>query len=143
MAKKLGNDYRLFVKATGEAGEHNEVKGQQDLSYAGSSTFFDTSTKDTGSYGTQAPGQKAVTLSLNMRPDLPDANGFTRLETLANAAPSVPEIVQVRKAPFAVGDVVFEASMYVDLSWDAPHNNVVSATANFVLAAPPTVNTLS
>lgn len=142
MAKKLGNDYRLYIEATG-GGTYNEIKGQQDLSYSGTSTFFDTSTKDTGAYGTQAPAQRGITLSLAMRPDLPDATGYTRLESIANSAPAEAAGVQVRKAPFAVGDVVFEADMYMDLSWTTPHNDVVSATANFTLAAPPTVNALS
>jgi hypothetical protein len=142
MAKKLGNDYRLFIEAAG-GGTYNEIKGQQDLSRSGSATFYDTSTKDTGAYATKAPAQREVALTLAMRPDLPDANGFTRLETIANAATSAPVNVQIRKAPFAVGDVVFQASMYVDLAWNAPHNNVVSATANFSLAAAPTVDALS
>ena len=143
MAKLLGNNYRVFIESTTQ-GTFHQIAGQQDVSLSGSQSFANSSTKDTGAYATKVPTQRDSTLTLALRPDLPDANGFGRLESVANAATQVPVGIQIRKAPFADGDVVFEASMFVgEFSKSMPQNDVVSASVSFGLEAAPTTDLLS
>lgn len=146
MAKKLGNDYRLWVESA-TPGTYNEVKGGQDLSVNQSGGTIDTSTKDDFPWGTQAPGLRSVSISAAFIPNLPDANGFTRLETLANAASATPVNIQIRKggsAGVSPGDVVFAGSVYVT-DWNQTYgqNDAVKATCTLVAAAAPTTNALA
>jgi len=146
MAKKLGNDYRLWVESA-TAGVYNEVKGGQNLSVSQSGGTIDTSTKDNFPFGTQAPGLRSVSIQAEMIPDLPDANGFTRLETLANAATATPINIQIRKggsAGVAPGDVVYAGACYVT-EWNQSYgmNDAVKANATLVAASAPTTNTLA
>lgn len=146
MAKKLGNDYRLWVESA-TAGVYNEVKGGQSLSVNQSGSTIDTSTKDNFPFGTQAPGLRSVSISAEMIPDLPDANGFTRLESLANASSATPVNIQIRKggsAGVSPGDVVYAGGVYVT-EWNQSYgmNDAVKATATLVAASAPTTNTLA
>lgn len=146
MAKKLGNDYRLWVEST-VAGTYNEVKGGQSLSVNQSGSTIDTSTKDNSPWGTQAPGLRSVTISAEMIPDLPDANGYTRLESIANAATTTPANIQIRKGGSAgatPGDVVFAGSVYIT-EWNQSYgmNDAVKGTCTLVSAAAPTTNVLA
>lgn len=143
MPYKLGNDYKLFVEST-TAGTFNLVKGQGNFSKSSKADTIDTTSKDDYPYKTKAPGSRDASYSLDIKPNLPDATGFTRLETLANASTPAPFRIQLRKAPFAVGDVILDASVYcTDLSPEFPQDGVVMAKCEFVLAAPPTVDALS
>jgi hypothetical protein len=56
VAKKLGNDYRLFIGDGAGTEVFTEIKGQQNLSITRNGATIDTSTKDNAPYGTQAPG---------------------------------------------------------------------------------------
>lgn len=146
MAKKLGNDYLLWVESA-TAGTFNLVKGQQALSIARDAGSIDTSTKDDSGYGTSAPGLKSLKISLDMIPNLPDANGFTRLETLCNAAPAVPFKIQIRKggagSAGGAGDVVFAGLVYGNItSTEFGQNDAVKAKAEFSAAEAPTTDTL-
>jgi hypothetical protein len=144
MAKKLGNDYLLWVESA-TAGTFNLVKGQQSLSISRDAGSIDTSTKDDAGYGTSAPGLKSLKISLDMLPNLPDANGYTRLETLCGVTPAAPFNVQIRKGgPTGVAaDVVFAGSVYGNLaSTDFGQNDAVKAKAEFSAAAAPTTDTL-
>ena len=143
MAKKLGNDYKLYI-ADAAGGTFSLVKGQGTLSRSNKADTIDTTSKDDYPFKTKAPGSRDSDLSLDLFPDLPDASGFTRLKTLADASPPAPFNIQIRKAPFAVGDVEFAGSVYAtELSVDYPKDGVVSAKVTLVLAAPPTVDILS
>lgn len=144
MAKKLGNDYLLWVESAVQ-GTFNLVKGQQTLSISRDAGSIDTSTKDESGYGTSAPGLKSLKISLDMLPNLPDASGYTRLETLCNAAPAVPFNVQIRKGGQngAAADVVFAGSVYGNLdSTEFGQNDAVKAKATFSAAAAPTTDVL-
>lgn len=146
MAKKLGNDYRLWVESA-TPGTYNEVKGGQDLSVTQSGGTIDTSTKDDFPWGTQAPGLRSVSIGFNLVPNLPDPNGYTRLETLANAASATPINIQIRKGGstgVSPGDVVFAGSCYVS-EWNQSYgqNDAVKATGTLVSAAAPTTNALA
>lgn len=109
MAKKLGQDFRLFVgNAAGD--QFAEPRGQGNLTINRGSSPIDTSTKDSGRYGTSAPGPKTLTITQEIIPDLPDANGYTRMKALDNDGDTA--VYQIREKPFAEADVVFECLMY-------------------------------
>ncbi len=144
MAKKLGNDYLLWVESS-TAGTYNLVKGQQTLSISRDAGSIDTSTKDDAGYGTSAPGLKSLKISLDTIPNLPDANGYTRLESLCNVAPAVPFNIQIRKggATGGASDVVFAGQVYGNLSsTEFGQNDAVKAKVEFSAAAAPTTDVL-
>lgn len=144
MGKKLGNDYRLWIESA-VAGTYNEIKGQQVLKRSRQTQPVDTTTKDDFPYGTQASGTKTLTLDCEILPNLPDANGYTRLET--RAAGSDPTNFQIRKggaAGASPADVVFEASMYIGNFDDEMNlNSAVKATFQLTLAAAPVTDALA
>ncbi|MEH3107150.1 MAG: phage tail tube protein [Sphingomonas fennica] len=142
MAKKLGNDYRLWIE-TATAGTYAEIKGQTSSKISRQSSTIDTSTKDDYPYGTQAPGLKSLTLDVELFPNLPDVSGYGRLEARAQLTDATN--FQIRKGGSAGGtaDVVFAASLYIgNFDSDFAKNDVVKCTAQLTLAAPPTVDTL-
>jgi len=140
MAKKLGSDYRLFLQSS-VAGTFNQPRGQGNLTRNGGKGFSSSATKDTEGVDTQIPGLRTLSLKQDIVPDLPDPDGYTRLETLDRS--NVAEVFQVRKKPFAVGDVVFECLMYVSLD-DTSYNQGESVKAGVTLqpAAQPTIDAL-
>lgn len=143
MAKKLGNDYRLWIESA-TAGTYNEIKGGTSLKINRQSSTIDTSTKDDYPYGTQAPGLKSLTIDGEIYPNLPDANGYGRLETASQG--SEPANFQIRKGGSAGGssDVVFEGSLYVgNFNTDFAKNDVVKCDFQLTLAAAPTVDELA
>lgn len=142
MAKKLGNDYRLWIEST-TPGTYNEIKGQTALKINRSAASIDTSTKDDFPYGTQAPGLKTLTIDSEVYPDLPDATGFGRLETIA--AGSNPVKFQIRKGGSTgdSDDIVFAANMYVNnFNTDFGKNDVVKSDFQLSLESAPTVDAL-
>lgn len=144
MGKKLGNEYRLWIEST-TPGTYNEIKGQTSMKVNRQSGSIDTSTKDDYPYGTQAPGLKTLTLDVEIYPNLPDANGYTRFETLSQG--SAPVNFQIRKGGSAgngTTDVVFAASMYIgNMDSDFGKNDVVKCSAQLSLAAAPTTDALA
>lgn len=143
MAKLLGNNYRLFIEGT-TVGTLAEIKGQQSLSVSRQAATIDTSTKDDGVYGTQAPGQRSLTVDCEFLPNLPDTTGYGRLETKATANPPTATRFQIRKAPYATGDVVFDASMWIgNFDTTFPRNEAVKSTCQLTLESAPTVDLLS
>jgi predicted secreted protein len=92
MAKKLGNDYRLWIESS-TPGTYNQILGQQSLSYSRSSNQIDVSDKNNSPYALSAAGLFDVSISLEGLADLPDATGYTLLETkfLAQTAVEVPD----------------------------------------------------
>jgi hypothetical protein len=144
VGKKLGNDYRLWID--NGSGTYYEIKGQQDIEVNRDSSLIDTSSKDDGVYGTQAPSLKSLSLNCGIYPNLPDANGYGRLETVAFASPQVANNFQVRKGgSTATGsDAVFQASLYVgNFNTKKPKNGVVSVDFQLALAAAPTIDALA
>lgn len=142
MAKKLGNDYRLWIESA-TPGTYNEIKGQTTLKISRQSSTIDTSTKDDYPYGTQAPGLKTLTVDVELFPNLPDANGYGRFETASQG--SAETKFQIRKGGSAGSgtDVVFAASMYIgNFDSDFSKNEVVKCTSQLSLASAPTTDTL-
>ena len=144
MAKKLSKDYLLWVESS-TPGTYNVVKGQQTLKYAESGSQIDTTTKDEYPWSSSQPGSRAITLDFSCIPDLPDATGFTRFETVAASA--TPQInVQIRKggASGSGSDVVFQCLMNIaskDVSMD--NNNPITSAWQMTNAGAPTTNALS
>lgn len=146
MAKKLGNDYRLWIESA-TPGTYYEIKGQTSTKITRQSGLFDTSTKDDYPYGTQSPGLKTLTVDAEIYPNLPDANGYGRLEAVANAATATPVGFQLRKGGSTgadPADVVFEASVYIgNFNTDFGKNDVVKCDFQLTLAAAPTTDALA
>jgi len=144
MAKKLGKDYYLWIESA-VAGTYNIVKGQQELEYAESAGTVDTTTKEDFPYGTSQPGNRNISLDFSCIPDLPDASGYTRFETVANSA--TPQInIQVRKGGPTGGapDVVFQCLMNVANKTTSMGNNApVGSKWQLTNAAAPTTNALA
>jgi predicted secreted protein len=145
MAKKLGNDYRLWIESA-VAGTFNEIKGNTSLKINRAANMIDTSAKSDFPYGTQAPGLRNLSIDFECIPDLPDATGYTRMETQANAATTTPVKFQIRKggSAGATADVVFEAPLYIgNFDTDFGQNAVVKATCQLTLASAPTTDALA
>jgi hypothetical protein len=140
MAKKLGSDYRLFVQSS-TAGTFNQPAGQGNLSIDRGKGFTSNATKDQEGVDTQSPGLRTLTIKQDLTPDLPDANGYTRMETLdkTNAA----EVYQIRKKPLGATDVVFECLMYTSIdSTGFDQGASVKSPLTLQPAAQPTVDAL-
>lgn len=143
--KKLSNDYRLWIEST-TPGTYNEIKGQQTLAINRASSTIDTTTKDEFPWGSQAPGSRSVSIPFGLIPNLPDADGYTRLETLASSDVASPIGIQIRKGGSAGGatDVVWECEMYVtDFNTGMDQNTPLTVTGTLVNASPPTTDELS
>ena len=145
MAKKLGNDYRLWIESA-TPGTYNEIKGQTALKINRQAGTIDTSTKDDFPYGTSAPGMRSLTIDFEIYPNLPDASGYTRLETQSQASPQAAINFQIRKggSTGVTGDAVFQALMNIgNIDTDFGKNDVVKASGQLTLAAAPTVDALT
>lgn len=141
MAKKLGSDYRLFVQSATPT-TFNQPAGQGNLTINRSKAFSSSATKDTEGVDTQTPGLRTLSITQAIVPDLPDANGYTRMETLDKSNAS--EVYQIRKKPFATEDVVFECLMYTALdNTGLEQGSSVSAGVQLQPAANPTVDALT
>lgn len=144
-SKKLGSDYMVWVESA-VPGTYNVILGQGNCTINRSSSNIDTTSKDDGDYGTGAPGPRALSVDLDILPKLPDANGFTRCETLSNASPRVPFNIQIRKNGLTgvSGDSVLTCSVYGNLDSTSLGQAAAAAVkATFTAAAAPTVDTLS
>lgn len=145
MAKKLGNDYRLWIESA-TPGTYTMIKGQQDLSVSRSGDTIDTTSKDDFPYGTQAPGTRKLGVNVGLMPDLPDANGYSRAETLFNSATPTPVNIQIRKggSTGTGSDVVFQCAVYcTDFPTNFGMNDATKVNFTLVAAAAPTVDTLA
>ena len=141
MPKLDANNYRVYIEGV-TPGTLAEIRGQRTSSCDTQSNTYSTATKDSGNWDTFNYGQNSGNLSVECVPDLPDATGFTRAETLHNTRAAAR--VQWRKAPFAPGDVVFDAPCIVTgINRAYPFNDVVGAQVSFQLNGQPTVNTLT
>ncbi len=141
MGKKLGSNYRLFVQSS-TAATFNMPAGQGNLEINRGKAFSSAATKDTEGVDTQTPGLRTLSMKQEIIPDLPDANGYTRMETLDKS--NDEEIYQIRKKPFATADVVFEGKFYTALdntSFGLGESVKVGVTLQ--PAAQPTVDLLS
>lgn len=146
MAKILGNDYRLWIES-GTPGTFNQIAGQQTMTLDRQAQTIDISSKDDFPYAAQAAGARSLSIQVELLPDLPDANGFTRLETQAAQTVSTPFNVQIRKdgdAGTDPADVVFEGSVYAtNFNTSFGQNDAVKASVTLVAAAAPDTDVLA
>jgi hypothetical protein len=141
--KLQANGYLAWVESATPL-TYNVIKGQGDYNESRSEPEIDTSSKETTGYSTGAFGAAKVSGDLAIRVDLPDTNGYTRLETLAKNKTAF--MFQIRKNGVAgvTTDAVFECLVYASLvSRDYPKDGVVQAKFKIVLAAAPTIDALS
>jgi hypothetical protein len=139
----LGNDYLAWIEGT-TPGIFALINGQGTLSETRNQVAIDTSDKTSAGYETEAYGNIKVSYSLDIRVKLPDALGYTRLETLANAR--TPFNFQVRKngQAGALADAIFSALMYGTIaSRTFNKDGTVDAKVTLSLGAAPTIDTLS
>lgn len=146
MAKKLANDYLLWLDGV-TTGTYSAIKGQGNLSVSRSTSKIDLSTKDDLGYGSSAPGIRDLGIELDLIPNLPDTTGYTRLETLCNANPVAPFLIQIRKGGSSgvmPGDVVFAGLVYGSLDSTAYNQNSgVAVKVSFYPASAPTTDLLA
>lgn len=143
MGKKLGNDYMAWIE-TATPGQFVVIRGQQGMTINRSAGSVDLSTKDDGGYGSSAPGLRSLSVDLTLLPNLPDT-GYTRLETLANAATPAPLNIQIRKGGLAglSADAVFAGSVYANLdSTGFDQNAGTPVKVTFTGNGAPTIDTL-
>jgi len=144
MAKLLGNNYRLWIESA-TAGTFNEIKGNTALKVNRSSDLIDTAAKSDFPYGTNAPGLKSMTIDATIYPDLPDTNGYGRLE--ARSQQSDPTAFQIRKNGSSgadPADVVLEGNFYIgNYNTDMGKNAPVQVDFQLALAEAPTIDTLA
>jgi predicted secreted protein len=134
----LGNDKQLFVQSA-TPGTFTAIAGQRDLDYQRKAGQIDLGDKNSGGYGKKGPGEFDVSITLEGVPDLPDANGLGRVDTKFKARAT--EIFQIRTAPFATDDVVFECECYVlDCSRSDPRNAEARYSIALGLADVPTTD---
>lgn len=142
MAKKLANDYLLWMKS---GSSFALVKGQQTATIARSSGTIDLGTKDEEGWGAEAPGKKTLKISLDMIPNLPDATGYEALEAACNKSPAEPFEVQIRAkgSKATASDAVFHGVMYGILTETSfGQDDAVKAKLELSNAEPPIIDRL-
>jgi len=142
-SKLLGSDYRLWIESS-TAGTFNQIKGQTKMKVSRSRAEIDSSSKDDEGWDTSLNGNKKLTIDLELKPSLPDANGFSRMESAF--ASGDPTRFQIRKGGADGGetDVVFDCVMIVGSFDDQKDNgDVVQVTSQLRVNQAPTVDTLA
>jgi hypothetical protein len=138
---KLGNDNLAWFALT-QAGTYYLPAGQQDGKLGFKLATFDASTKDGAGFAVKGAGNIDVSFTLGLLPLLPDANGYTAIETVCFTYPRTPLFIKVRRNGTAAtdADTFFGAAFWVSsLDVDMAKNNAVMTPFAFDLAAPPFV----
>jgi predicted secreted protein len=143
MAKKLGHEYKLFVGDGSTAENFSQIAGETGLTFDAPTNFIDTSSKTSGRYGEQTPGRSSLTITASGKLELPDADGLERVNELDATDPKTSGTFQIRVAPFADEDVVFQASMFVgNFNRDFSDQDNANWTFSLGLDGPPDVDLL-
>lgn len=145
MAKLMANDRRIWIESA-TPGTYNEIKGQTGTSINRNGSTIDISSKSDFPYAAQAAGARSGSIPFEIIPDLPDANGYGRLESLANATTSTPFNIEIRRNG-SLGadpaDVLFKGSVYVtDFNTSLGQNDAVKVSGTFVFNGAPVIDTL-
>lgn len=143
MAFSLGDVYKVYVSNKASPAVFNPVKGQSSFSINGTANQIDTSNKDTGNYATSLAGRQDLQMSLEGILDLPDTNGLELLFTDSKTV-GATRVIQLRLAPFAATDVIFECLISVG-SFQRGYSSqeAVGYSIDMSPAEAPTVNDLS
>jgi hypothetical protein len=143
MAVLLGNQYLAWIESA-TPDEYNPIKGQGTFTETRNPQEIDTSDKTTEGFNTGAYGNIAWKGELDVKVKLPDANGYTRLETQCNAG--VAFGFQIRKGGLAgiLTDAIFAASVYGAITGRTFNmDGTVDVKVGFTLAEAPTVDQLA
>jgi predicted secreted protein len=143
MTVLLGNNYLLWVE-NATPGTFNYVKGQGTFNESRSPNKIDTSDKTTTGFNTSAYGNINWSATVDIRVNLPDANGYTRLETAFNAGAAIK--VELRKGGTAATatDAVFAASVLGTIQSRAFNKDgTVDVKIELSLASAPTADVLA
>jgi hypothetical protein len=139
MARRLGQDYKLFVDDG--AGTFNAIAGEVSLQQGRTTNLIDQSAKGDGAYAVQAAGKTQVTITCSGKLQVPDPNGIERVHTLSKNRTA--GAFQIRLDPWASDDVLFAASMFAsNFSMGADDDDNATFSFQATLAAPPTVDLL-
>lgn len=141
--KLLGSQYRLWIESS-TVSTFNMIAGQTKLKVSRSTNQIDGTSKDDEGWETNLNGTKKLTIDAEMKPSLPDANGYSRMETQWKA--STPTKFQIRGGGAEGGteDVVFECVMNItSFDTQSDNNDVVQCTSQLSIASAPTVDTLA
>ena len=131
MATKDGNDYRLYIESS-TPDTYNIIAGQRSCTKSGNRSVFDKSSK-TSTYAFKGVGIKEIGITCEGVLDLPDANGFTRMESLWISGAAEKYRVQLDGST-----TVWEAEMKVSkLDVSPPFNGEVTYSIELVLTANP------
>jgi hypothetical protein len=140
MPKLSANNYRVFIESA-TTGSFNVVAGQISHTIDRGEVSYSTVDKASTVEVTER-AMRNYAMSMEYRPDLPDANGHARLETIYASGASAG--VQVRKSPFASGDVVFACIMRVaSMGASSPLNDVHATTVSLTPTAAPSTDLLA
>lgn len=140
MPKLSANNYRLFIDSA-SPGTFNQLAGQISHTIDRGEVSFSTIDK-ASTVETTERAMRNYQLSTEYKPDLPDANGHGRLETIYASGAST--VIQIRKAPFGTGDVMFACAMRVSaMNGSSPMNDTHTTSVTFTPTAAPTTDALS
>lgn len=143
MTVLIGNNYLVWVAAPGGSPTYAVFGGQQNGSLGATRETADASHKTSGGVALSVPGLRSYPITLSFVADLPDAGGYSVVESAYKSA-SGSVLLQVRKggaAGASPADVIFACEMYVtQLTVDLSLNGVVSGTVTFVPKAAPTTD---
>lgn len=143
MAVLLGNAYLAWIEGA-VADVYAPIKGQGTFTETRSPQKIDTSDKTTSGFNTGAFGNTDWSGELDVKVKLPDAGGYTRLETQCNAG--VPFNFQIRKNGLGgqTADAIFAASVYGSIGTRTFNKDgTVDVKVNFALADAPTIDALA
>lgn len=143
MGTKLGAEYMLWIEGA-TAGTYNLLGGQKPLSFDRTAASLTTGTKATYPYITSRAGAISISIGCDGQVELPDANGFTRVETKFLAREPIK--VQIRKDGTAgvSEDAVFECEMaIISFPVEYPEDGLVSYKLSLEPFAAPTIDTLA
>lgn len=137
MPKLSANDYRVRVDSA-TPGTFTEVAGQISVTVDRGEVSFSTIDK-ASTVEVTGRAMRTYGLSLEYRPDLPDASGHGRLETIFTSGAATN--IQVVK--IGTPTVVFQCAMRVSaMNTGTPINDVNSVNVTFVPTAAPTTDAL-
>jgi len=137
MGIEFGKNWRLKIGDGGGTEAFDAIGGEGTLDWGRQSKEIDTSSKDTGQYGTMGYGRQTVTFRVSGKLTLPD-DGLERVDQIAKSA--TPEVnVQVVKGAV----VKFEGLVSIgNFSVSFPDDEVATYSFDMKVADVPVTDDL-
>lgn len=138
MAIEFGKNWRLKIGDGGGSEVFSVIGGEGTLDWTRQSKQIDTSSKDTGQYGTMGYGRQTVTFRVTGKLALPDT-GLERVDEIAKSA--TPEVnVQVVKS----STVKFQGLVSIgNFSCSFPDDEIATYSFDMTVADVPAVDDLA